>query len=76
VRQEKCKPLVLALKTWLEQQLARVSTKSVIAEVIRYGLNHWDGLAVKSQRTPTPFFASKNDPSDGAETGAADRTPH
>ena len=33
VRQEKSKPLVLALKTWLEQQLARVSTKSVIAEV-------------------------------------------
>jgi hypothetical protein len=30
--------------------------------------------AVKSQRTPTPFFASKNDPSDGAETGAAE--PH
>ena len=44
VRQEKSKPLVLALKTWLEQQLARVSTKSVIAEVIRYGLNHWDVL--------------------------------
>ncbi|MGA7386697.1 MAG: IS66 family transposase, partial [Pseudolabrys sp.] len=44
VRQEKSKPLVLALKTWLAQQLARVSTKSVIAEVIRYGLNHWDGL--------------------------------
>src|SRR6267378_2059781 len=44
VRQEKSKPLVLALKTWLEQQLARVSTKSVIAGVIRYGLNHWDGL--------------------------------
>jgi hypothetical protein len=44
VRQETSKPLVLALKTWLEQQLARVSTKSVIAEAIRYGLNHWDGL--------------------------------
>ena len=44
VRQEKSKPLVLALKIWLEQQLSRVSTKSVIAEVIRYGLNHWDGL--------------------------------
>jgi transposase len=43
-RQEKSKPLVLALKTWLEQQLARVSGKSVIAEAIRYGLNHWDGL--------------------------------
>ena len=44
VRQEKSKPLVLALKTWLELQLERVSIKSVIAEVIRYGLNHWDGL--------------------------------
>jgi transposase len=44
VRQEKSKPLVLVLKTWLEQQLTRVSTKSVIAEAIRYGLNHWDGL--------------------------------
>ena len=29
VRQEKSKPLVLALRTWLEQQLARVSGKSV-----------------------------------------------
>ncbi len=44
VRQDNSKPLVLALKTWLELQLARVSTKSVIADVIRYGLNHWDGL--------------------------------
>jgi len=44
VRQEKSKPLVLALKAWLEQQLARVSAKATIAEDIRYGLNHWDGL--------------------------------
>jgi transposase len=44
VRQERSKPLVLALETWLEQQLARVSGKSPIAEAIRYGLNHWDGL--------------------------------
>ena len=44
VRQEKSKPLVLALKIWLEEQLARVSAKSVIAEAIGYGLNHWDGL--------------------------------
>ena len=44
VRQDNSRPLVLALKTWLELQLARVSTKSVIADVIRYGLNHWDGL--------------------------------
>src|SRR5882757_1250920 len=44
VRQEKSKPLVLALKAWLEQQLARVSAKATIAEDIRYGLNHWEGL--------------------------------
>jgi transposase len=45
VRREKSKPLVLALKTWLEQQLACVSRKSLIAEAIRYGLHHWDGLS-------------------------------
>ena len=43
-RQHKSKPLVLALKVWLEQQLARVSGKSLIAEAIRYALHHWDGL--------------------------------
>lgn len=45
VRQDRSKPLVDALKVWLEHQLTRVSAKSQIAEDIRYGLNHWDGLA-------------------------------
>jgi transposase len=45
VRQEKSKALVLELKACFEQQLARVSAKSLIAEAIRYALNHWDGLA-------------------------------
>ncbi len=44
VRQDKSKPRVAALRTWFEQQLARVSAKAPIAEAIRYGLNHWDGL--------------------------------
>ena len=44
VRAERSEPLVLALKAWLEQQLARVSAKSLIAEAIRYALHHWDGL--------------------------------
>src|SRR6201982_2777521 len=43
VRQEQSKPLVLELKRWFEQQLARVSGKSLIAEAIRYGFNHLDG---------------------------------
>ena len=44
VRQEMSKPLALELKAWFEQQLARVSGKSLIAEAIRYALHHWDGL--------------------------------
>lgn len=44
VRQDKSKPLVAALGTFFERQLARVSAKASIAEEIRYGLNHWDGL--------------------------------
>lgn len=42
--QDKSKPRVAALKTWLEHQLARVSAKAPIADEIRYGLNRWDGL--------------------------------
>jgi len=44
VRQEKSKPLVASFRLWLEQQQARVSGKSTIAEALHYGLNHWDGL--------------------------------
>jgi len=44
VRQAQSSPHVLALKTFLEKQLARVSKKSPIANAIRYVLNHWQGL--------------------------------
>jgi transposase len=44
VRQEKSKPLVLELKTWFAQQLARVSGKSLVADAIRYAQHHWEGL--------------------------------
>jgi len=44
VRQETSRPLVLALRVFFQQQLARVSAKATIADEIRYGLNHWDGL--------------------------------
>jgi transposase len=45
VRQAESKPRVEALKAWLEDQLARLSGKSVLAGAVRHGLNHWDGLA-------------------------------
>jgi len=44
VGEENSKPLVMAFRSWLEHQLARVSDKSGIAEELRYGLNHWEGL--------------------------------
>jgi hypothetical protein len=44
VRQERSKPLVVALAAWLELQLSRVSGKAPIADAIRYALHHWDGL--------------------------------
>jgi len=44
-RQQKSKPLVAVLRTWLETTLARLAGGSTIAQALRYGLNHWDGLA-------------------------------
>ena len=44
VRQAETKPLVEALRAWLENRLMAVSDKSTIARAIRYGFNHWDGL--------------------------------
>ena len=46
VRQERSKPLVNALHSWLTVQLARVSGKSGLAEAIRYALRHWQGLVL------------------------------
>jgi transposase len=43
-RQQKTKPLVTALRIWLETTLARLASGSTIAQALRYGLNHWDGL--------------------------------
>jgi transposase len=44
VRQQKTKPLLEALKTWLEKTLAQVPCRSTIAKAIRYALNQWHGL--------------------------------
>jgi transposase len=44
VRQERSKPLIVELRAWFEQQLTRVSGKSLVAEAIRYALHHWEGL--------------------------------
>src|SRR5215207_7740538 len=46
VRQERSRPIVDALHSWLTVQLARVSGKSGLAEAIRYALRHWTGLVL------------------------------
>jgi len=43
-RQARTRPLVEALRAWLEDQLTRVSGSSTIAEAMRYGTSHWQGL--------------------------------
>ena len=46
IRQVEGRPLVEAMKTWFEQELARISAKSTLAGAIRYALRHWDGLGL------------------------------
>jgi transposase len=44
VRQQRSRHVIEALKPWFEDNLARMSKGSKLAEGIAYGLNHWDGL--------------------------------
>ena len=44
MRQQHSKPVIEALKPWLKASLAKVSQGSTLADALRYGLNHWDGL--------------------------------
>jgi transposase len=43
-RQRRGKPIIDALRPWLEAKLAVVSGKSMIAEAIRYALPRWGSL--------------------------------
>jgi len=43
-RKEHSAPIVAALKLWFEKQLSIISSGSRLAEDIRYGLAHWEGL--------------------------------
>ena len=45
VRQERSRPRVEALETWLRAQYDRLSPNSQVAKAIAYSLNRWDGLA-------------------------------
>jgi transposase len=44
VRQERSRPLLDAMKPWLEQTLATLSQKSATAKAIRYVLGRWESL--------------------------------
>ena len=45
VRHIKSRPLVAAMKTWLEAELDRVPPRSGIADAMRYALARWSALA-------------------------------
>jgi len=44
IRAEKARPLLDAMRTWLEESLAKLSPKSVTAGAIRYALALWNAL--------------------------------
>jgi transposase len=46
VRQERSRPIVDALHTWLRDYVERVSAASDLAKAIRYAIRHWPGLVV------------------------------
>ncbi len=45
-RHARSRPLVTELRTWFEQQLAKLPGRGPTAGAIRYALNHWKGLVV------------------------------
>jgi len=45
-RQARSKPIATALQSWFEENLVKISKSSPLAEHIRYGLNHWEGLVL------------------------------
>ena len=44
VRQQRSQPLIEAMHLWLSEVLGPISGRSVLAQAIRYALNHWSGL--------------------------------
>ncbi len=46
VRQAETKPLMATLRSWLMERLGEISTKSSLADAIRYTLGHWQGLTL------------------------------
>ena len=43
-RQARTQPLVEALRIWLDRQLGSIPSRSPLAEAMRYGTSHWQGL--------------------------------
>jgi transposase len=44
VRQDRSRPIIDDLESWLRAKLTLISQKTKLAEAIRYGLSRWDGL--------------------------------
>jgi transposase len=46
IRQQRSRPIVEAMQTWLKATQARVSSASPLADAIGYMLRHWSGLVL------------------------------
>jgi transposase len=41
---EKSQPVLIELKKWLDENVARTTPSMKIGEAMRYAINHWEGL--------------------------------
>lgn len=81
-RQQYSTLIIAVLKPWFEKQLSMISSGSKLAEAIRYGLAHWEGLTcflgdgrLELETNPVenairPVLTSKNALFAGHEAGA------
>ncbi|MBX9592318.1 MAG: transposase, partial [Hyphomonadaceae bacterium] len=46
VRQAQSRPLIAAMKPWLERELTRIPGRGKLAEAIRYALSRWTALSL------------------------------
>jgi transposase len=52
VRNQRSRPLVTALETWLREQRKKLSAHNQVAKAIAYSINRWTGLVYFSTDRP------------------------
>jgi transposase len=67
-RQERAAPILAELRSWLEEQRRRLSSKTALAKAIQYALTRWEALA---RYAGDGRFAIDNNPAERSLRGIA-----